>query len=164
MTQVRRILQYTYMGAFLFAGCDKNGTTDGTTDGNTDGNTDGTTDEEDLCPRFTLDSSNLFQCSVPVDCENELCSSSASAALFDEMGCMRPRCFGDDDCENGDVCFIALECDENTCFPYDISCVDEIDNEGSTYCACTTADACADLTGWCIPLEEWPTGCDRPAT
>jgi hypothetical protein len=93
----------------------------------------------------------------PWDCEasgHDLCGG---AAVFDELGCPRPRCAVNGQCGAGEVCFHPSDCNtDHDCdqvLPNCQECDDEPDG-----CCCAASGGCTmgNPDRYCIPADARP--------
>jgi len=105
--------------------------------------TDSGTDTEgiDECPEVSG-----FNCLGPVNCEDGFQCGDLSSP-FDSDGCLRPSCNSDEDCAEGDRCYIGQ--DFGDCLSSNVFC----DQEGDM-CLCGSSDDCGGA--FCVPQEIYP--------
>lgn len=78
-------------------------------------------------------------------------------SLFDENGCVKAECQDDGQCDDGELCYRAI--DFGGCAPSGVFCED--DQELQT-CSCGSNPECGG--GFCVPEDQYPTAAGLPDT
>lgn len=78
-------------------------------------------------------------------------------SLFDENGCVRKECQEHEACDEGELCYRAM--DFGGCAPSGVSCADDPDLQT---CSCASNPECGG--GFCVPEAQYPTATGLPNT
>lgn len=112
---------------------------------------DATSSDASTSILITCEPNSYSTCTLPSTCGDLPPNPDACGpnARYDEFGCPRPRCEGENDCPDGEQCV-----DLSACLPKE--CVRDIDvcEDFFDSCSCTSTAACAPDAKFCFAPEE----------
>ncbi|MBX7077660.1 MAG: hypothetical protein K1X88_00650 [Nannocystaceae bacterium] len=76
---------------------------------------------------------------------------------FDDQGCLRTPCANDDNCGDGEVCYVGMQF--GLCVSSGIACADSVENQS---CDCGGDPDCSG--GFCVPTDLFPALEPAPGT